>query len=117
MVLVASMIPGASYTSATFTIPWSALTALTTVDATPIDSFERLLHTLLTIVHEKCTANTITQVSCGVEVASKSLSVGTWEGPTANSFADILVDSFLVCFSAGSSLTPLLINSNTVTNA
>jgi hypothetical protein len=48
-----------------------------------------------------------------MEVASKSLSVGTFE-TSANTFSDRLINSFLVCFDAGASLTPLLVDGDNV---
>ena len=107
------MIPGASYGSSTFTIPWSAIAAITTVDATATDSFEKLLHALLMVLFEKQNAGTVTQVSCAAEISSVSQSVGVVV-TVANSFSDRQLWSALVTFDCGSTLTPLLINSDTV---
>jgi hypothetical protein len=113
MVAIATMIPGATYASSTFTIPWSAIAAITTVDATASDSFEKLVHALLMALFEKQNAGTVTQVTCGAEISSVSQSVGVVE-VTANTFSDRLLWSALVTFDCGSTLTPLLINSDTV---
>jgi methylmalonyl-CoA mutase N-terminal domain/subunit len=114
--IISSFIPGASYSAGVFTIPWTALNAATSVDTSPIDSAERFLQNLLTVLHERNTANTLTQPTFSAEVASTSLSVGTWETSTSN-FSDRLIQSFLVCFDAGASLTPLLVDGDTITNA
>lgn len=113
--LIATAIPGCTYSASTFTIPWSALNSSTTVDTTAADSFERLLHNLLTILFEKQNAATITQVNCGVEISSTSLSLNSWETAT-NVFSDRTVQSFLVSFDTGSSVTPLLVDGDSVTN-
>lgn len=113
MVAIASMIPGASYAAGTFSIPWSAITAITTSDTAAVDSYERLLHALIMVLFEKQTAGTATQVNCGAEVSSVSESVGVVE-VTANTFSDRLLWSALVTFDCGGTLTPLLINGDSV---
>ncbi|KAG5181859.1 hypothetical protein JKP88DRAFT_278600 [Tribonema minus] len=59
--LIATAIPGASYSAGVFSIPWTALAAITTNDTTAIDSFERLMFALNECVLEKQNVGTFTQ--------------------------------------------------------
>lgn len=95
MVAIASLVPSCSYAAGTFTIPWTAINAATSVDSVAADSAERLLHDLLTILFEKQNAGTIDQTKCGVEISSVSVTQGTWE-TSVNSFSDRILQSFLV---------------------
>jgi hypothetical protein len=114
--LISAAIPGASYASGVYTIPISALNTILTQDINSMDSFERLVFALLQVIYEKQTAGTFAQPTCGVEISSTSLSSGTWETST-NVFADRLLSNFLVSFDAGSTLTPLLLDGDTITSA
>ena len=56
--LIASLVPGASYTSGTFTIPLSALARNSGLTITATDSVEKLLYALLQIMSVKTIART-----------------------------------------------------------
>lgn len=114
--LIATALPGASFAAGAFTIPVTALNSGMTNPINSVDSFERLVHSLLTVLYQKGLAGTLTQVNCGAEVSSASLSTGTWETST-NVFADRLLQNFLVTFDAGATLTPILVDGDTVTSA
>jgi hypothetical protein len=102
MVATATAIPGATYATSTFTIPWSALTAITSVDATPADSFEGLLYALCQCVLEKQNLGTFSGPTLGVEVSNHSLSQGVVETST-NTFSNRTIQSYLLTFDLGSS--------------
>ena len=92
--LIASLVPGASYTSGTFTIPLSALTTSSGLTITASDSVEKLVYALLQTMSVKAIAGTLTQVNAGVEVSSRSSTSSVWETST-NNFAPITLVSFL----------------------
>jgi hypothetical protein len=100
--LIATAIPGCSYTGGVYTISISAInTVLGTDWDTANDSFERLLMALCMCLYTKQVAGTITQTNCGAEIAQKSISTGVWENP-ANTFTDVTLSSHLLCFNLGS---------------
>jgi hypothetical protein len=113
--LTATALPGASYATTTFTIPWTALTTITTNDTVAVDSFERMMFNLLMAVYEKQEAGTFTQTNLGMEISNVSLSRGSWETAT-NTFSDRTVHSFLVSFDCGSSTAALLTDGDTVSS-
>ncbi|KAG5176400.1 hypothetical protein JKP88DRAFT_282763 [Tribonema minus] len=117
IMLIATALPGASFTAGAFTIPVTALNSgMTNPPVNSMDSFERLVHSLLTVVYQKGLAGTLSQVNCGAEVCSASLSAGTWETSTSV-FSDRLLQNFLVTFDAGATLMPILVDRDTVTSA
>jgi hypothetical protein len=112
--LIGTAIPGASYASSAFTIPWSALSAVTSLDPTAADSTERLLFALCQVLLEKQNSGAFTQPTLGVEVSNHSISQGTWE-TSVNSFGTRTLQSFLLTFDLGTS-TAYLVNGDNVTN-
>jgi hypothetical protein len=113
MPTIASIIPGASYAAGAFTIPWTAISAITTNDTVAVDSFEALVHGLVMCLFEKQNAGTITQVNSGLEVSSVSQSVGVVE-TSANTFSDRLLFSALLTWDCGATLTPILVDGDTL---
>lgn len=117
--LIASFCSGCTYTTGTFSIPIASLnTALTAAGCqtiTAADSTERLLHGLLTLLLAKNQNGTIQQYNMGAECSNASLSIASWE-TAQNVYNDVLTQGMLVSFNLGSSLTPLLVDSDTVTS-
>ena len=103
MVAIATVIPGASYASGTFSIPWTALNAILSNDVTAVDNFEKLLYALLQCVNEKQILGSVTQPTLACEVANKAVQTGQWEYP-ANTFSDVTLVNFLAAFNFSTSL-------------
>lgn len=104
MVAIATIIPSTSYSLGTFSIPVTALNSVLTYDINAVDSYERLLHSLLMCLYEKQLSGSVTQANCGVEISSKALTTGTWETST-NTFAESPLSSFLVTFRLTDTIT------------
>lgn len=90
MVAIATFVPGASYATNTFTLPWASInTVLTGMGYTSVgaaDSTERLLWALLTVLAGKQVAGTLSQPTCGCEVSQ--------QGSTYNSVWETQVGTF-----------------------
>lgn len=99
--LISALIPGASYASGTFTIPWTSVNALITNQIVAADSAERLILALAQIIDAKQKAGTLQQYNFGAEVSSKSISTSTWE-TAVNTFSDVTVISYLLSWNFGS---------------
>ena len=112
MAPIASVIPGASYASGTFTIPVSALNNLLSSQFTASDSLEKLTYALLEIVHQGQIAGTVTQRNLAFEVSSKSASTSVWE-KILNTFSNVHIVSYLTTFSLD--VGPSLENANNIT--
>lgn len=97
MVLTATLIPGASYASGTFTIPWTALNTILPASITAADNIEKLIYALLQVVYTKQTAATptVSQSTLACEISAKQNSLSTWEFP-ANTFSQVYLTAFLV---------------------
>ena len=115
MVLLSTIIPGASYAAGSFSLPWTALNTAAGTTTTATDSFERLLFALIQIVFVKGQAGTFNQTNLGCEVSSLSESVGVWE-TSSNVFSDRLLSSALCTFDQGAFLTTLTPSGDTVSN-
>lgn len=97
---ISQFITGASYSSGTFSIPWTSInTALTTApDITAADDASKFVYALLEILKEKNDAATLGQKDCAMEVTQKSVSSGgIWE-TSSNTFSNRNICSFLVSF-------------------
>ena len=91
MVAIATLLPGCSYASGTFTVPVSAL------DMTASDSAEKLIYGLLESLQELQTVGTLSQRSAAVEISNKSVQSSVWE-KTLNVFSNVTLISYLVSF-------------------
>jgi hypothetical protein len=72
MVAVATLLPGCSYASGTFTVPVSALNAALINDMTASDSAEKLIYGLLESLQELQTVGTLSQRSAAVDISNKA---------------------------------------------
>lgn len=97
MVAIATLLPGCSYSSGTFSIPVSALNSVLSTDMTASDSAEKLIYGLLECLQEKQLAGTLSQRGAAVEVANKSVTSSVWE-KTLNTFSNITLVNYLVSF-------------------
>jgi hypothetical protein len=71
---ISTLLPGASYSSGSFVIPFSAINAILTTPITSEDSFEKLLFGLLEVVYaRRYTADTVIG---DIEQSSTTISVG-----------------------------------------
>jgi hypothetical protein len=94
---VSSLVPGASYSSGTFSIPYSAINAILTTPITSEDSVEKLLFGLLEVVYARQKDGFITQPNLSCEISARQATSSVWEETTGVfSNADIL--SHLVSF-------------------
>jgi hypothetical protein len=94
---VSTVIPGASYASSTFSIPFSAINAILTTPITSEDSVEKLLFGLLEVVYTRQKDGFLSQPLISVEVSNRAAQQSVWEEtPNLFSTADIL--SHLVSF-------------------
>lgn len=100
--LIANLVPGASYSAGVFSIPLSSLATSSGLTITASDSVEKLVYALLQTMSVKALAGTLTQVNCGCEVSSRSSTQSVYE-TSSNNFAPVTLVSFLtsVSFSAG----------------
>jgi len=102
---IATLIPGASYSSGTYTIPISALnTALTNDWTSSSDDASRLIYCLLQILEDAGTAGTVTQQNCSCEVSSSSVASSTWES-TTDTYVDVTLRSKIVSFAFDETIT------------
>jgi len=92
---IATFLPGATYSSSTFTIPWSALNAVLATDITAADDSAKLLYALAQCLYEKQQAGTVLQTNLACEVANKSVTAGVWETSTNNFTTKYLVNHLL----------------------
>jgi hypothetical protein len=97
MVAIATLLPGCSYASGTFTVPVSALNAALINDMTASDSAEKLIYGLLESLQELQTVGTLSQRSAAVEISNKSVQSSVWE-KTLNVFSNVTLISYLVSF-------------------
>jgi uncharacterized protein (DUF2384 family) len=94
---VSTLIPGASYASSSFTIPFSAINAILTTPITAEDSVEKLLFGLLEVVYARQKDGFITQPTLSCEISNRAAQQSVWEESTGVfSNADLL--SHLVSF-------------------
>jgi hypothetical protein len=94
---IATLIPGASYSSGSFSIPFTAINAILTTPITSEDSVEKLLFGLLEVVFFRQKDGFITQPTLSLEISNRAAQQGLWEEtPGIFSNADIL--SHLVSF-------------------
>jgi hypothetical protein len=78
--LIGTLIPGATYSSGTFSIPISSLNSILSSDWTVTgDSAERLYFALLECLRIKCLAGTVTQPLLGMEIGQRAVSDGIIE--------------------------------------
>lgn len=98
MVAIATLIPGASYSSGTFSIPVSAMNNILSTDMTASDSAEKLIYGLLECCQEKQLLGSLTQRGAAVEVANKSVTSSVWE-KSLNVFSNVTLVNFLVSLS------------------
>jgi hypothetical protein len=102
MVKVSTVLPGASYASGVFSIPWTSLNAILTTPITPIDSFEAMLFAITEALFQRQTDGFITQPTVSCEISARSYSKGVWEESTGVfSSADLL--STLITYDLDSS--------------
>jgi hypothetical protein len=101
---VSTILPGSSYSSGVFTIPFSAINAILTSSITPLDSFEALLFGLCEALYQRQKDGFITQPTCSCEISNRAYQTSVWEEQTGVfSSADIL--SHLVSFDLDASAT------------
>jgi uncharacterized protein (DUF2384 family) len=94
---VSTLIPGASYSSGSFTIPFSAINAILTTPITAEDSVEKLLFGLLEVVYTRQRDGFVTQPTLSLEISNRAAQQSVWEETTGVfSNADLL--SHLVSF-------------------
>ena len=100
--LIASLIPGASYSAGVYSLPTTALATASGLTITASDSVEKLYYALLQILNVKGVAGTLTQVNAGVEASSRSSTTSVWE-TSANTFVSKPIVTFLatVAFDTG----------------
>lgn len=110
---IASFLPGASYASGTFTIPWTAINGVLATDITAADDTAKLLYALMQCLHEKQVAGTITQPTLACEIGNKSVTTGVWETSTNNFTSKYLVNHLLstsfdsITVESGASITSI----------
>lgn len=102
MVAIATLIPGATYTSGSYTFTWTqlntALTAAGVTNVTAIDSVERLFFALLALINAKQVNGTLTQYTSGCEISQQGSTLGSvWEYPQG-SFVGCDLAQFLMSF-------------------
>ncbi len=97
MAPIASIIPGASYSLGTFSIPVSALTTASGLSIPSADRFEYLLYGLLASLKTKQDGGTVSQVTCAAEISARSVSNSVWE-TSLNTFSDVYLVNFLASF-------------------
>jgi hypothetical protein len=94
---ISTLLPGASYSSGSFVIPFSAINAILTTPITSEDSFEKLLFGLLEVVYARQKDGFVTQPTLSLEISNRAAQQSVWEEITGVfSNADIL--SHLVSF-------------------
>ena len=95
---IATFLPGATYSSGVYTIPYTALNTALTTSITAADDTAHFLYALLEGLNEKINNGTISQVSLAAEVANKSVQGGgIWE-TAANTFTSKNLVNYLVSF-------------------
>lgn len=110
---IATLIPGATYSSSSFTIPWSALNSILTTSVTAADDSAKLMYALAQVLYLKQQAGTVLQTNLAAEVAAKSVTTGVWETSTNNFTSKYLVNHLLsfpldsITSEAGNSITSI----------
>jgi hypothetical protein len=101
---ISTLIPGSSYGSSSFTIPYSAINGILTTPISAEDSFEKLLFGLLECVYARQKDGYITQPNLSCEISARQAAQSVWEEVNGVwSSADIL--SHLVTFNLDSGPT------------
>jgi hypothetical protein len=97
MVKVSTILPGSSYASGVFTIPWTSLNAILTTPITPIDSFEAMLFAITEALYQRQTDGFITQPTVSCEISNRQYNKGVWE-ETAGLFSSADLLSTLITY-------------------
>lgn len=111
--LMTNALPGTSYVVSgqinilgpTYIIPVSAINFV--LGTKPIgtgESFERLIYGLLQATALEQKSGILSQPLCGVEVANKSITGGTWE-TTTNNFTNVSLVNHLVSTNFGTTVS------------
>jgi hypothetical protein len=98
---IATRIPGASYSSGSFVIPFSAMNALLTTTMTSENSVEKLLFGLLEVIYQRQRDGFITQPTLSMEISNRASQETTWE-ETTGVFSNAQLLSHLVSFNMDS---------------
>jgi hypothetical protein len=101
---IATLLPGATYSSSSFTIPFTAINSILTTQITAEDSFEKLLFGLLEVVYQRQKDGFITQPTLSLEISNRAAQQGVWE-ETSGVFSNADLLSHLVTFDMDASPT------------
>ena len=100
--LISTLVPGATYATSTFSIPWASLNSAVTAaggsSTTAADSVERLLYNLLLLIQLKQVQGTITAPLLGMEVSAAGITQNSQWETTTNTFTACDIASLLASF-------------------